>query len=95
MTKMMTRVAGVAVVLACLAQVGCVSSVGGNCNDGDSHQSLTGERRSTESVVVERSNGVTYERREMKIDPSVPKEYRQAMINAFLNSESSGVALSR
>jgi len=95
MTKMMTRVAGVAVVLACLAQVECVSSVGGNCNDGNSFQSLAGERRSTESVVVERYNGVRYERREMKMDASVPKEYRQAMIDAFLKSESSGVALSR
>jgi hypothetical protein len=31
----------------------------------------------------------------MKMDASVPMEYRQAMIDAFLKSESSGVALSR
>jgi hypothetical protein len=95
MTKMMTRVAGVAVAMASLAQVGCVSSVGGNCNDGNSFQSLNGERRSSESVVVERRNGVRYERREMTLDASVPKQYRQAMIDAFLKSESGGVAVSR
>jgi hypothetical protein len=89
MTKMMTRVAGVAVVMACLAQVGCMS-YGGSSDDVGS-----GISRSQESVVVERSNGVSYERREMKLDPGVSQEYRQAMINTFLKLETGGVAVSR
>lgn len=93
MTKMMTRVAGVVVVLACLAQVGCMS-YGGSSDEAGTFPAQ-GIKRSQESVVVERYNGVSYERREMKMDASVPKEYRQAMIDAFLKSESSGVALSR
>ena len=87
MNKMMTRVLGVVAVLGCLAQVGCVSSFGGNIAEGDSVPSMFAPR-SKDAVVVERHSGASYERRELRIDASVPAECRQAMINKFLRSES-------